>query len=96
VIGVIANPTGYAIWISLLDRMMTKFIGWRNFEYVLGRDRFWLVLFNTALSALVGVVVKAFDGPSASPTSPWCRSWRSARPSSRAASQSGGAMPDRG
>jgi len=58
----VAYPAGFAIWISMLDWTMTRFVGLRNFEYLLGRDRFWLTLFNTALFALVGVVVKALIG----------------------------------
>src|SRR5215475_4696878 len=62
ILGLIAYPAGYAIWISMLDRTMTKFVGLRNFEYLLGRDRFWLTLYNTALFALVGVVLKSLIG----------------------------------
>ena len=58
----VAYPAGFAIYISMLDRTMTRFVGLRNFEYLLGRDRFWLILFNTTLFALVGVVVKSLLG----------------------------------
>src|SRR5262249_17831538 len=62
ILALVAYPAGYAIWISLLDRKMTRFVGLGNFEYLLGRDRFWLVLFNTTLFALSGVVLKALIG----------------------------------
>ena len=58
----VAYPAGYAVWISMLNRRMTEFIGLGNFEYLFGRDRFWLVLFNTTLFALSGVVLKALIG----------------------------------
>jgi multiple sugar transport system permease protein len=58
----VAYPAGFAIYISMLDRTMTKFVWFRNFEYLLGRERFWLILFNTTLFALVGVVVKSLIG----------------------------------
>jgi multiple sugar transport system permease protein len=62
VLGLVAYPAGFAIWISMLDRTMTRFVGLRNFEYLLGRERFWLIVFNTTLFAFVGVVIKASIG----------------------------------
>jgi multiple sugar transport system permease protein len=58
----VAYPAGYAVWISMLNRRMTEFIGLGNFEYLFGRDRFWRVHFNTTLFALSGVVPKALIG----------------------------------
>jgi multiple sugar transport system permease protein len=46
----------------MLNRRMTEFIGLGNFEYLFGRPRFWLILFNTTLFALSGVVLKALIG----------------------------------
>jgi len=62
IVVLVAYPVGWAIWLSMLDRSMTKFVGLRNFEYLLGRDRFWLTLYNTTLFALVGVVLKSLIG----------------------------------
>jgi multiple sugar transport system permease protein len=62
IVVLVAYPLGWTIWLSMLDRTMTKFVGLRNFEYLLGRDRFWLTLYNTTLFALVGVVLKFLIG----------------------------------
>ena len=62
ILGLVAYPMGWSIWLSTLDRTMTKFVGLRNFEYLLGRDRFWLTLYNTTLFALVGVVLTSLIG----------------------------------
>ena len=62
ILGLVAYPMGWSIWLSTLDRTMTKFVGLRNFEYLLGRDRFWLTLYNTTLFALAGVVLTSLIG----------------------------------
>jgi len=62
IVVLVAYPMSWAIWLSMLDRTMTKFVGLRNFEYLLGRDRFWLTLYNTTLFALVGVVLTSLIG----------------------------------
>ena len=62
ILGLVAYPMGWSIWLSTLDRTMTKFVGLRNFEYLLGRDRFWLTLYNTTLFALVGAVLTSLIG----------------------------------
>ena len=61
-IGLVAYPTGYAIYLSMLDRSMTRFVGLGNFAYLLGRDRFWMVVYQTCLFAVAAVVLKAVIG----------------------------------
>ena len=62
ILGLIAYPTGYAVYISMLNRRMTEFIGLRNFEYLIGRERFWVIVFQTSLFAFVAVVLKTIIG----------------------------------
>jgi multiple sugar transport system permease protein len=61
-LGLVAYPTGFAIWLSLLDRSMNRFVGFDNFAWLLGRERFWMVVWQTCLFAVVAVAVKAFLG----------------------------------
>jgi multiple sugar transport system permease protein len=41
---------------------MTKFVGFGNFAYLFGRDRFWTIVFQTSLFAVTAVVCKAIIG----------------------------------
>jgi multiple sugar transport system permease protein len=62
IIVLVAYPTGYAIYISMLDRGMTKFVGLSNFAFLIGRDSFWRVLYQTCLFAITAVIFKAIIG----------------------------------
>jgi multiple sugar transport system permease protein len=61
-IALVAYPAGFAIYLSLLDRTMTRFVGLDNFAYLMSRERFWLVVFQTCLFAIAAVALKAFLG----------------------------------
>jgi multiple sugar transport system permease protein len=58
----VAYPTGYAIYISMLDRGMTNFVGFKNFEFLFGRERFWMVVYQTSLIAIIAVPAKSIIG----------------------------------
>jgi multiple sugar transport system permease protein len=58
----VAYPTGFAIWLSMLDRSMSKFIGLDNFAYLISRERFWMVVYQTCLFAVIAVGLKAVLG----------------------------------
>ena len=55
-------PTIYAIYLSMLDRKMINFVGLDNFIFMLSRDSFQLVVFQSALFAISAVIMKAFLG----------------------------------
>jgi multiple sugar transport system permease protein len=40
----VAYPAGYAIYLSMLDRSMSRFVGLANFAYLVSRDQFWMVV----------------------------------------------------
>jgi multiple sugar transport system permease protein len=61
-IGLVAYPTAFAIWLSLFDRSTTRFVGLGNFAWLVSRDRFWMVVFQTCLFAIVAVALKAILG----------------------------------
>jgi multiple sugar transport system permease protein len=58
----VAYPAGSAIYLSMLDRSMTRFVGFRNFAVLFGGDGFWMVLYQISLFAITAVVCKAIIG----------------------------------
>lgn len=61
-VGLVAYPTGYAIYLSMLDRTATRFVGLANFAYLVGRERFWMTLWQTCLFAGTTVALKTIIG----------------------------------
>jgi multiple sugar transport system permease protein len=61
-VGLIAYPSGFAIYLAMFNRDMTRFIGLDNFVFLLGRDSFWRVLWQTCLFTIAAVVIKAILG----------------------------------
>ncbi len=62
IIVLVAYPTGFAIYLSMLDRTTTRFVGFANFAYLFGRDAFWMIVFQTCLLAVTAVAAKAIIG----------------------------------
>ena len=62
IIVLVAYPAGYAIHLSTLDRGMTKFVGLGNFAFLVSRDQFWMVIYQTCVFAIIAVVLKAVIG----------------------------------
>jgi multiple sugar transport system permease protein len=62
IVGLVAYPAGYAIYLSMLDRTTTRFVGLANFAYLIGRDRFWMTVWQTCLFAFMTVVLKSIIG----------------------------------
>ncbi len=60
--GLIVYPACYAIYLSLMNKHMTKFVGLGNFAFLLHRDTFKLVIFQSCLFAITAVVLKALMG----------------------------------
>jgi multiple sugar transport system permease protein len=60
--GLVAYPAVYAIYLSLLSRNMTHFVGFHNFILLLRRDTFHMVVFQSALFAVTAVIFKAVIG----------------------------------
>jgi multiple sugar transport system permease protein len=55
-------PTLYGIYLSMLNRKMTDFVGLANFEFLLGRNTFQMVIFQSCLFAVTAVILKATLG----------------------------------
>ncbi|HZP79566.1 MAG TPA: sugar ABC transporter permease [Pseudolabrys sp.] len=62
VAGLIAYPASYSIYLSMLNKAQTRFIGLGNFRFLLTRDVFWMVVWQSAIFALSAVFFKALIG----------------------------------
>ena len=60
--GLVVYPAIYAIYLSMLNRKMTQFVGLGNFAFLLRRDTFQLVVFQSCLFAITSVLLKALLG----------------------------------
>jgi multiple sugar transport system permease protein len=58
----IVYPAFYSIYLSMLNKAQTRFIGLGNFTFLLSRDVFWMVVQQTAIFALTAVFFKALIG----------------------------------
>ena len=58
----VVYPAVYAIYLSMLNKRMTKFVGLDNFVFLLGRPTFQNVIFQSVLFAVTAVVLKALIG----------------------------------
>src|SRR5215813_4287229 len=62
VAGLIIYPAFYSIYLAMLNKAQTKFIGLDDFYYLLKRDTFWMVVEQSAIFALSAVLFKALIG----------------------------------
>src|SRR5216684_2599287 len=58
----VAYPAGYAVYLAMLNKGMTRFVGLGNFEYLFGRDTFWMVVYQSCLFAITAVIFKVIIG----------------------------------
>jgi multiple sugar transport system permease protein len=58
----VAYPAGYAIYLAMLNKSMTKFVGFGNFNFLFGRETFWMVVYQSCLFAITAVIFKAIIG----------------------------------
>jgi len=58
----VAYPAGYAIWLAMLNKSMTKFVGFGNFDFLFKRATFWDIVFQSCLFAITAVIFKAIIG----------------------------------
>src|SRR6516162_2698025 len=54
----VVYPAFYAIYLSMLNKKMTKFVGLGDFAFLLNRPTFLLVIFQSCLFAITAVVFK--------------------------------------
>jgi multiple sugar transport system permease protein len=62
VLGLIIYPGFYAIYLSLLNKAQTRFIGFGNYRFLFTRDTFWMVVEQSVIFAVTAVAFKALIG----------------------------------
>jgi multiple sugar transport system permease protein len=60
--GLVIYPALYAIYLSMLNKRMTHFVGLGNFAFLLRRGTFQMVIFQSCLFAITSVILKALIG----------------------------------
>jgi multiple sugar transport system permease protein len=61
-IGLVAYPFFYAIYLSMLNKRMTRFIGIENYTFLLSRETFQSVIWQSVIFAVGAVIAKAMIG----------------------------------
>jgi multiple sugar transport system permease protein len=62
VLGLIVYPGLYAIYLSLLNKTQTRFVGLANYRFLFGRETFWMVVEQSVIFAGTAVLFKALIG----------------------------------
>jgi multiple sugar transport system permease protein len=62
ILGLIAYPFFYAIYLSMLNKRETAFIGLDNYRFLMTRDTFWLVVRTSFIFTFLAVLWKAVLG----------------------------------
>ncbi|HYZ33524.1 MAG TPA: sugar ABC transporter permease [Crenalkalicoccus sp.] len=60
--GLVVYPFFYALYLSTLNRNMTRSIGLGNFEILFDTDTFWMVAWQSCIFAITAVILKATIG----------------------------------
>ena len=60
--GLVVSPAGYAIYLSMLNRRQTAFIGLENFDILLENETFQAVIWQSCFFAITAVLLKALVG----------------------------------
>jgi multiple sugar transport system permease protein len=63
-------PAFYSIYLSMLNKTQTRFIGLSNFTFLMSRDTFWMVVQQSAIFALSACRSRASANGAACC---WCR-----------------------
>jgi multiple sugar transport system permease protein len=62
ILGLVVYPFLYALYLSMLNKRQTRFIGIENFTFLFSRETFWNVVFQSVLFAVSAVLLKALIG----------------------------------
>jgi multiple sugar transport system permease protein len=65
ILGLVAYPFFFAIWVSFTDQVIGsvgQFIGFRNFQYLAGTATFWAAIWNTITIVVVSDILKLVIG----------------------------------
>jgi multiple sugar transport system permease protein len=61
-LGLVAYPFCYALYIAMLNKRMTRFVGFDNFTFLLSRQTFQSVIWQSVIFAVGAVIAKALIG----------------------------------
>jgi multiple sugar transport system permease protein len=62
VAALVIYPALYSIHLATLNKSMTKFVGFGNFEFLFRRSTFWMVVEQSVMFAVTAVIFKAVVG----------------------------------
>src|SRR5207237_9984436 len=62
VLCLVVYPAFYSMHLATLNKSMTKFVGFGNFEFLFKRNTFWMVVEQSVLFAVTAVIFKAVIG----------------------------------
>jgi multiple sugar transport system permease protein len=60
--GLVLYPAVFAVYLSMLNRAQTRFVGFANFKFLFGRELFWMVVKQVVVFAVTAVFFKAILG----------------------------------
>jgi multiple sugar transport system permease protein len=60
--GLVAYPFFYALYLAMLNKRMTRFVGLDNFTFLLSRETFQAVIWQSVIFAVGAVIAKALIG----------------------------------
>jgi multiple sugar transport system permease protein len=60
--GLVVYPALFAVYLAMLNKAQTKFVGLANFKFLFGRDLFWMVVQQVVVFAVTAVFFKAILG----------------------------------
>jgi multiple sugar transport system permease protein len=62
IFGLVVYPFVYSLYLAMLNKAETRFVGLDNFLFLFKRDTFWMVVYQSCLFALSAVFFKALIG----------------------------------
>jgi multiple sugar transport system permease protein len=62
VAGLVIYPAFYSLHLATLNKSMTRFVGLGNFQFLFGRELFWMVVKQSVIFAVTAVIFKALIG----------------------------------
>jgi len=62
ILGLVIYPAFYSVFLSMLNKTQTRFVGLGNFAYLINRDVFRMVVEQSAIFAITAVLFKALIG----------------------------------
>jgi multiple sugar transport system permease protein len=60
--GLVLYPALFAVYLAMLNKAQTRFVGLANFQFLFGRDLFWMVVKQVVVFAVTAVFFKAILG----------------------------------